>query len=133
MERKNYKALQIAAVAENKWIIEGSSPSVLKTMDDRVDWVIILNLPPMGNIMRITKRYLKGKFLKETRIGWSGSMSEVNEIHLDFLYKTLRWRSRQLPRIRENIRNAAMEGRMIEIHSLKNMFDDILHRIKDIS
>jgi hypothetical protein len=133
MERKNYKALQIAAVAENKWIIEGSSPSVLKTMDDRVDWVIILNLPPMGNIMRIIKRYLKGKFLKETRIGWSGSMSEVNEIHLDFLYKTLRWRSRQLPRIRENIRNAAMEGRMIEIHSLKNMFDDILHRIKDIS
>lgn len=133
VESKNYKALQIAAVAGDKWIIEGSSPSIIKIMNDRVDMVIILNNPPMGNIIRVIKRYLKGIFLKEKRIGWSWPMSDVNEIHWDFLFKTLRWRSRQLPRIRENIRNCSLENRVVEIQSPKRVLEKVILEMERIA
>lgn len=131
VKNKNYKELQAVAVANDAWIIDGCSVSILKTMKDRVDVVVLLNHPPISNVVRVIKRYLRGKFLKEKRIGWS--MPDVNEIHLDFLLNTLRWRKRQLPRIRENIKNCSLSSKIIEMKSPENMFEKVILKIKNLN
>lgn len=129
-ENKSYRALQEKAVAGDNWIIEGSSISILKTIKDRADLVIILNYPPVGNIIRIIKRYLNGIFFREKRTGWK--LENNNELRFGFLLNTLKWRTRQLPRIRANITGCALENRIIEINLLKNVFETVVFKIENI-
>ncbi|MDD2917120.1 MAG: hypothetical protein PHH70_04725 [Candidatus Gracilibacteria bacterium] len=127
VEKEEYRALRAAIIAEENWIIEGSSPSVLKAMKDCVDVVIVLNYSPIGNIFRILKRHVKSVFFGEKRIGWS--LDGVHELRLGFLFKTLRWRTRQLPRIRQNIMECALEGKVIEIDSIEGVFEKVVTRM----
>lgn len=131
IENKEYRNLQNKAIAQDNWIIEGSSVSIIKTMKDRVDVVIVLNHPPIGNIFRILKRYLKWIFFQEKRIGWA--MENIHELRTDFLFNTLRWRTRQFPRIRANIEEYSLEGKVMEIQSLENIFERIVDKLKYIT
>ncbi|NDK19707.1 hypothetical protein GW819_02625 [Candidatus Gracilibacteria bacterium] len=131
IENKEYRNLQNQAILQDNWIIEGSSVSILKTMKDCVDVVIILNHSPVGNIFRIFKRYLKGIFFQEKRIGWA--MENIHGLRADFLFNTLRWGTRQLPRIRANIKEYSLEGKVIELQSLENIFERIVNKLKYIT
>lgn len=100
-------------------------------MQDRADLVIILNYSPFGNIIRIIKRYLRERFFREKRVGWT--MENANKLRFGFLFNTLRWRTRQLPRIRANIRECFLEGETVEIKAIENVFEEVVLKIKDIT
>ncbi len=112
----------------NDWIIEGSSVSILKIMKERVDRVVILNFSPLGNITRILQRFIKQIFFGEKRIGWSAK--DMNGLRLEFLVNTMRWRTRQLPRIRTNIEYLALDDRVLEFNkSPKKVFEMVCREI----
>lgn len=126
----DYRTLQAEAIAQNDWIIEWDSCSILKLMQHRVDLVVLLNHSPLGNVGRIIKRFLKWLFLKEKRIGLA--IKNANRLHFGFLRTTAKWRTRQLPRIRANIAEYSLEDKVIEIKSLKNVFETVVFKIENI-
>lgn len=83
----------------------------------------------MGNIIRIAKRYLKEKFFREKRMGWNGENN--NELRPGFLFNTLRWRTRQLPRIRANIKECSLEAKVAEIRAIENVFETVVLEIRE--
>lgn len=96
-------------------------------MKDLVDVVIVLNHPPIGNIFRIIKRYLEEKFFGKRRVGWT--IIGTNELRFDFLFNTLKWRTRQLPRIRANIKEYSLEEKVMEINSIESVFEKVIAKI----
>ncbi len=128
MENENYRAEQTLIVAKDDWIIEWSSVSVLKTLQHQVDNIIILNYSPIGNIMRILKRFFLW-FLWKKRIGWNGGKN-MSWLKWSFLIKTANWQKRQLPRIRANVMECSLESKLIEIDSIENVFEKVISEMK---
>ncbi len=126
VENEDYWKLQLQAVAGKNWIIEGSSVSILKLMRDRVDIIIILNYQPMGNMIRILGRFLKGLWW-EKQIGFDSRKS--HRFPLELLFKTTTWQRRQLRRIRANIIECSFWDKVIEIHSIENALGRVIATI----
>jgi adenylate kinase family enzyme len=97
-ENLDYKKLQQEALSWPDWIIEWPSCSIVRSMQG-VDKIIILNYPPIGNICRIIKRYLKASILGDLRVG----MRLPERFNMSLLYRTFIWRKQQLPRLLLNI------------------------------
>jgi len=130
IENDRYRTLRTEIIAQDEWIIEGASVSILKSMQDRVDKIITLNYSPIGNIVRIFSRFFEGLFWKK-RIGWNGEKNS-NKFSWKLLVKSLNWRARQLPRIRLNIKKCSLERKTIEMRSIKNVFENVVLELKDI-
>lgn len=126
MESEEYRILQAQEISKDVWIIEWSSVSILRLMAHRVDRVIILNTPPIGNMLRIIMRFLKS-FLWEKRVGFNST--ETQSFPFKLLLKTAIWRKKQLPRIRFNIQECSLWERVLEVHSIENVFEKIVTMI----
>lgn len=127
VENEDYRALQSQEISKDSWIIEWSSVSILKLMIHRVDKIIILNTPPIGNILRIIMRFLQS-FSWEKRVGFNSTKTQSFPFKL--LLKTTTWHKKQLPRIRANIEEYSLWEMVLEVHSIKNVFDTIVTIIK---
>lgn len=129
VENEDYRTLQQEAIAEPNWVIEWASCSIIPAMKDSVDFIVLLNYPSAGNILRIIKRLLKELFLRQKRVGLDSV--NTNRLTLDFLLRTARYKTRQLPRIRKNISDSFLDGKLIEFKSPKNAFERILSVIAE--
>ena len=131
VENEDYWALQVEVIRKNEWIIEGASVSILKIMQHRIDRVIILNYPPIGNVIRVLFRFFEWLLWKR-RVGWNTEKNS-NRLWWRFLVKTTNWRTRQLPRIRINIMECSLQDKLIEIDSIKNAFEQSIANLRDIT
>lgn len=120
-ENKNYWDLQRAAINEEKWIIEWPSCSIVKNMKNNIDVIILLNPDPIINVYSVIKRYIKCRFFNENRIGVN--KESKNQLSLSFLYRTLIYRKRQLPRLLKNINDSWLNFKLLEINSFYKSFD----------
>lgn len=127
-ENKNYKKLQWEAITQKDWIIEWASCSILEKVGDKIDFIVLLNPPPLGNVWRVFWRFVKERILNEKRIGFSFR----NGLSIVFLIKTLFYRVRQLPRIRENIEKCRLQDKFLEISSMKDVFERVSEGIDNL-
>lgn len=118
IENPQYRMLQDQAIQEENWIIEGSSCSIIASMESRVDTIIILNTSPIGNVLRILKRCILSIWSKQ--IG-RPDIRGADRLDFAFLARTLNWKQRQLPRIKKIIDDYSLTSRVVEIGSLKEM------------
>ena len=130
IENNHYRTRQAEIIAQDEWILEGASVSILNSMQYSVDRVIILNYSRIGNIIRIFSRFFEWLFGKK-RIGWNGEKNS-NKFSWKLLIKSANWRSRQLPRIRTNIKENSLERKTIEIRSIKNVFENTVLELINI-
>ncbi|MDD2487463.1 MAG: hypothetical protein PHS92_03770 [Candidatus Gracilibacteria bacterium] len=130
VENKNYGDLQRAAIKEEKWIIEGPSCSIVKEMKNDIDLIILLNPNPIINVFNVVKRYIKGRFFNGERIGVN--IESENQLSLNFLYRTLIYRKRQLPRLLKNINDSGLIPKLLEINSFSKSFDIVKDHIDNL-
>jgi adenylate kinase family enzyme len=84
-----------AAVAEPRWIMEGNYASTLEARLARADWVILLDLSPLRCTWRIIWRTLRSY----RRVRWDMPEGCPEQFSIEFLWYTLTFRLRELPRI----------------------------------